>query len=771
MTHDARPKRHLLQTLLLVAALGLAPTLLAACGDSSSASSGGGGGGPVPTPAPPLPASYTARGSVEQAYVLDAEPGTVLSLVDAAGNVVQQGVADEQGALIFRDVPAGDGYTVTAPADDADAARNPALARTAAVVSSPPFRVTRPEETPDPSFYASQVLGPGYQYVETRDGTLLAVNVILPGPVENGPYPTVIEYSGYSPADPDSPQPSSAIAAALGYAVVGVNMRGTGCSGGAFQFFETLQSTDGYDVVEIVAAQPWVLHNRVGMVGLSYPGISQLFVARLVPPSLAAIAPLSVISDTGRGVLYPGGILNNGFATSWAEERWREAQPGGQPWARRRMEAGDEVCIANQRLRGQSPDILQMIADNNFYYPEVADPVTPALFVHRIQVPVFLAGAWQDEQTGAYFANMLDRFTGAPSVHFTMTNGAHTEPLIPSIFSRWMEFLDLYVARRVPRRSPVAPVIVDVVNDSVWRTEAELELEPDRFTDVGSYEEAVERFESDPAVRILFDNGAGDIPGAPVPAFEATFEAWPIPTVEPTAWYLDEGGRLAPEPSAETGIDSWLYDPSTSQQTSLPGPSDAVWRALPDWQWLPRAEGTQLAYATDPLPVDVVMAGSGSVDLWLASTAPDTDLQVTLSEIRPDGIETYVQNGWLRASRRKIDESVSTDLRPVHTHREEDAAPLPPGEFVLARVELFPFAHVFRAGSRIRLVISSPGADRVLWKFDVLKPDGEVMNSVARGGAMASRIVLPVVPDVEVPTPLPPCPSLRAQPCRPYEEG
>ena len=36
----------------------------------------------------------------------------------------------------------------------------------------------------------------------------------------------------------------------MGFTVVDVNMRGTGCSGGAFDFFEPLQSLDGYDVIE-----------------------------------------------------------------------------------------------------------------------------------------------------------------------------------------------------------------------------------------------------------------------------------------------------------------------------------------------------------------------------------------------------------------------------------------------------------------------------------------------------------------------------------------
>ena len=66
----------------------------------------------------------------------------------------------------------------------------------------------------------------------------------------------------------------------MGFTVVDVNMRGTGCSGGAFDFFEPLQSLDGYDVVETVAHQPWVAHGKVGMMGISYGGISQLFTAQ-----------------------------------------------------------------------------------------------------------------------------------------------------------------------------------------------------------------------------------------------------------------------------------------------------------------------------------------------------------------------------------------------------------------------------------------------------------------------------------------------------------
>ena len=81
-------------------------------------------------------------------------------------------------------------------------------------------------------------------------------------------------------------------------------MRGTGCSGGAFDYFEPLQGLDGYDAIETIARQPWVLHHKVGMMGVSYGGISQLFVGATRPPSLAAITPLSVIDNT-QTTLYP----------------------------------------------------------------------------------------------------------------------------------------------------------------------------------------------------------------------------------------------------------------------------------------------------------------------------------------------------------------------------------------------------------------------------------------------------------------------------------
>ena len=120
----------------------------------------------------------------------------------------------------------------------------------------------------------------------------------------------------------------------------------------------------------------------------------------------------------------------------------------------------------------------------------------------------------------------------------------------------------------------------------------------------------------------------------------------------------------------------------------------------------------------------------------------------------------------LRASQRALDEAASTELHPVHTHTKDDAADLLPGEFVEARVDLFPFAHPFRAGSRIRLTIDAPGNSRAIWAFRTIS-DGETV-SIAHDAGHPSQLVLSVVP-VTIAAPAPPaCGSLRGQPCRTY---
>ena len=279
-------------------------------------------------------AAINAKGSVEQVYATGLVPGAKVKLVDARGKRVAAQKVSALGGILFRDVKPGGGYTLRSRTD----------------TSAPVTVLSTQPAPPSTDVYDQDIPSSGYGYLTTRDGTKLSIYVhppqdvstALPGGVKipsppGTKVPTLIEYAGYGYADPKGPQSGIAVIANLmGFAVVDVNMRGTGCSGGAFDFFEPLQGLDGYDVIETIARQPWVANGKVGMMGISYGGISQLFTAENNPPSLAAISPLSVIDNT-QTTLYPGGILNTGFALEWAKERIHDALPaspdGGQKWA------------------------------------------------------------------------------------------------------------------------------------------------------------------------------------------------------------------------------------------------------------------------------------------------------------------------------------------------------------------------------------------------------------------------------------------------------
>src|SRR5919199_963032 len=219
---------------------------------------------------PSAAGAFDAHGSVRQVYVTGLPGGARMALFARTGRRIATKRADAQGGVLFRGVKPGTGYRVRPARGGARSAPLTVLSTRAA--------------PPSTSVYNQPLPSRGYGYLTTRDGTSLAINVhppeditsalpvgvtlqdllkaLPPGvPLPQPPavqgataHPTLIEYSGYGYADPAGPQNGIAVIANLmGFTVVDVNMRGTGCSGGAFDFFEPLQNIDGYDVVETVA--------------------------------------------------------------------------------------------------------------------------------------------------------------------------------------------------------------------------------------------------------------------------------------------------------------------------------------------------------------------------------------------------------------------------------------------------------------------------------------------------------------------------------------
>jgi uncharacterized protein len=745
--------------------------------------------------------AFSANGSVDQVYATGLAPNAQASLVRKGATVATQS-ADSLGGVLFRNVKPASGYKVRSGSEESGA-----------------LTVHNAADKPwDPSVYEQEIPDNGYTYLTTRDGTQLSIDVHpptspagepgapsmfhfptlpipgVPSVSYTAPYPTLIEYSGYGYANPAGPENGIAVLANLmGFAVVDVNMRGTGCSGGAFDFFETLQNLDGYDVIETIAKQPWVAGHKVGMMGISYGGISQLFTAQTQPAGLAAIAPLSVIDATAT-TLYPGGIRNDGFAVAWAEERQQNAEPAspghGQAWATKRIEEGDETCKGNQAMHGEAANLMQKIEANSTYNPKVADPLDPVTFVNKINVPTFMACQFEDEQTGGHCADLAQHLTGTTKKWFTFTNGAHIDSLDPYTYDRLYDFLELYVAKQAPLvNSAVVKAAAPVVYDEAMGLPKSdlVTLPTDPIQEQPTYESALAAFEALPAIRILFDNGAGTSPtgsttaGDPYPAFEESFSQFPIPGTKAESWYFGPGGTLEEKKPSTEGVDTYTSDAGAVPLTDYSSNTGTggLWGNASQWEynWAQPPTGDAVSYVSAPLASDTTAIGGGAVHLWLKSSTPDVDLLATVSEVRPDGNETFVQNGWLRASERRLAKGKKnilkqkpTLLQPIPTMLASDVAPMPANEFVPVTIPLYFEGHAYRAGSRIRVTISAPNGTQPIWSFSHTEPAGATASeSVAFSPGMPSSLTLPIVPGVSVPTALPACPSLRNEPCRAYQ--
>jgi len=597
-----------------------------------------------------------------------------------------------------------------------------------------------------------------------------------------------------------------ALANLMGFTVVDVNMRGTGCSGGAFDFFEPLQSLDGYDVNEIVAHQPWVKNHKVGMLGISYGGISQLFTAQTQPPDLAAISPLSVIDQT-QTTLYPGGVLNTGFAVAWAQERQDQAKPadpnangdpryGGQPYADAQItaEGAGSICKANQVLHPEAADLISKIRANDHYVPEVADPLSPATFVNKINVPTYMACQFTDEQTGGHCPTLAEHMTGTNKKWFTYTNGVHTDSLDPETYNRLYDFLSIYVAQQAPGANPFLPIfqasapvamqaIFGIGDPNTGQPSPEMTLPTDPIQQPPNVtlSQAQTAFEALPQIRVLFDNGAGrsptavqQHPGWPYPGFEHSFSSFPIPGTTDRSWSFGANGTLTDQSATQTGSDGFTWDaharPLTDFTGNTGGGANGLWTATPPYQWSQDPDGTADSYLTSPLSQDTAVIGGGSVTAWVRSSSPNVDLQATVSEVRPDGKETLVQNGWVRTKARALDQAKSTPLEPVLSLRQEDFSDMPADRYVPVTIPLYYEGHMYRAGSRIRVRISAPNGDQPIWSFGETNPSSPTKVDIGYGPGMPSRIDLPVVPGVTPNgTGLPPCPGLRGEPCRDFQ--
>jgi putative CocE/NonD family hydrolase len=594
----------------------------------------------------------------------------------------------------------------------------PGIATAQAPVTAAPVDDLSPPVRHHATFFARRLTG----YLPARDGTQLRYSVLLPK--GKGPFPVIVNYSGYDPGSiggaaymDDNTAMSVDLdrtLVAAGYAVVGINARGTACSEGQFEFLARSYGEDGYDAIEWLARQPWS-NGAIGMANWSWAGMSQLATASERPPHLKAIAPGMPLGDARLDSWFPGGVPAPGFVDGWwnfLHARWDAAAASARA-------EGDQRCLAQVARNYQTAETnrLPTILIRHPLRDDYIEIRNLAARTGRINVPVLSMEAFQDEAVISrmgYFQETLD-----PSrLWYVQTNGAH----------------DLYVAMRF-RKDLVAFFDHFVKGDA------------NGFENTPHVQVWIEGTYRGPA-EAMYENLA--------PGITFAHATYPLPAT-PLALALSAGGQLVAGTAgtgAADGFDYPMRGPGVNYQFGRDG-----WEPLArDWR-----RGT-LAYTSAPFDHNVVAYGPASADLWLTTGTADADVQVTVTEVRPDGQEMFVQRGWLRLSDRAQDAGRSTMTRPWPIDRPETMLAMVPGEPALARIEVQKFAHAFRKGSRLRLWIDTPSQ----YGGSLFAPQSVPTRITVLHDAMhPSRLVIGTVAGVAVPAALAVCGTVIHQPCRP----
>jgi putative CocE/NonD family hydrolase len=222
---------------------------------------------------------------------------------------------------------------------------------------------------------------------------------------------------------------------------------------------------------------------------------------------------------------------------------------------------------------------------------------------------------------------------------------------------------------------------------------------------------------------------------------------WPLARTRYTNFFLRSGGRantlhgdgaLSMAPPGEEPADRYVYDPNnpvpTRGGTSL-GIRSAVAGVYDQTEVEKR--GDVLVYTGEVLQNDLEVTGPVTMRLFAASSARDTDFTAKLIDLRPDGYAQNIAGGIIRA-RFRASLSAPSLITPEQVYGYD--------------IDLWATSHVFKAGHRIRLEISSsnfPHFDRNPNTGHPFGADAEVISArqtVFHDSRYPSRVILPVIP-------------------------
>ena len=556
--------------------------------------------------------------------------------------------------------------------------------------------------------------------VAMRDGVTLRADIYRPDTDEK--FPVLLHRTPYD----KSYGPSFGLkAAAQGYVVIFQDVRGRYASEGEWFPYKN-EANDGYDTVEWAAALPYG-DGRVGMFGGSYTEATQLLAATTQPPHLAGITPNVAGSNYYYSLHYQGGAFAQWISQLWISEYLALDTLNRAMRKKVNLLHGTQVLplvdyplfesreLPATSVASLAPYFLEWLDHPS--YDEYWKRLSIDEHFSKITVPALHMGAWYDialEGTLRNYVGITEH--GASEAarrgqRLIVTVGGHAGdgPKIGAVdfgpaskfdadevSLRWYDYLFKGVQNE---HATGKPVRIFVMGKNEWREE----------------------------------------------------DAWPLARAKNTRYFLHSAGTangptgngslstVAPE---QENPDRYVYDPKDPMPTIggplLSGQQLPLAANGPQDQRPSETRGDVLVYSTPPFEKDTEVTGPVSLELYVSSSAVDTDFTGMLVDVWPNGFAQNLTSGILRLRYR---DSFETPKLAV------------PGQTYHIKVDLWATSHVFLAGYRLRLEVSSssfPRFDRNMNTGEeqaratrMLKATNEVYHDQARPSALIVPIVRP----------------------------
>jgi len=557
--------------------------------------------------------------------------------------------------------------------------------------------------------------------MKTRDGVTLRADIYRPNSPDK--FPVILMRTPYDKSVGWAVAPAPRIVA-RGYVLIIQDVRGRYTSEGEWYPFRHEQA-DGYDAVEWAASLSYS-NGKVGMIGASYVGATQMLAAISTPPHLAGIAPNVTASNYHDGWTYQSGAFEQWFDQNWTTQLARNTLDRVIDENTDARVGAPTLPLANYPVFnfGQLPADAQLTASIAPYYEDwLSHPDYDDYWKQwsieenfsKIAVPMLQVGGWYDIFSLGTLRNYMGvKANGATEAarsqqRLLMQIGGHAG------FGRRIGDVDFGTHAL---ENPYTDVILD------WYDYL--------------FKGARNQFSTDKPVKI-FVMGANEY---------RQEDDWPPPQIHYINYFLHSGGKanslrgdgsLSTAPPKSEPPDAYAYDPANpvptvggplccAEERMEPGPRDQ--RSVEN-------RDDVLIYSIGPLAEDLDVTGPVTMTLFVKSSSVDTDFTGKLVDVGPDGFAEDVAEGILRMRYR---------------NSQEHAMLMNPGETYRISVNLWSTSNVFLRGHTLRLEISSsnfPRFDRNLNTGEEIKSARRFVsarNTILHDAQHPSALVLPIMP-------------------------